>query len=1213
MAATAASSTTGNHSSDPFALAFGIPPQNAVPVPNIGHTTDLHETERLSIELSEKNTLISRLQQDLNTLQAEFNKVLEGNQDMQRQLNERPQEVTNLQTLQNVASALTDAQPSDVIPAPPMFFTSDSHVRSPFDDIIQPVTVESVSLAPPQHTVEQAKIEDLQRNVSDLEKHAQDLEHKLAMRNQRESEYEDRLRDFESRFQDRELLLQQTKMELQSVQDEHEKLIANQAEVALLQNEIGALRQQVSNLDCLLQQKDQELDHLRSEHLRQRDELQLKKTINSLESQIIDPTIQPTLDMFFGNAPAQDFEPFVIPQVSAEPVVEEIIVPKKVYDCHPEEKHDKLEIGGDDWGDSWGNNDAAAEAEHFAKHTASVTGSAPTSLVPREQLLEIQMQDLNERLQELQLSLERSEEQKKELHIKSGKLMKKLKEYKVKIEELQSSTNSAVFRKSSSIESNSMFGDLDAAIQEEMKNQIKTLETKLSEQLKQQEHFNVEKEKLLKRIDVLTSGNDRMTEMKERQDMEVQMYQARIRELQQKLQTLDDWGTDSNTNEPSQMTVTEVHSQSTVANSNEGALQEKINALTLEIQDISSDRLELQALLEEEKANSQRAEQTVESLRQKLAIFEDNKPTDDMTQLNNLRIEMKNLQESYNNLLDANKKQSFEFQTQADVLSLSQSNELRLQSEVDKLQAEAENLKETLANTKQSLIDLESELSSLKELKEKQLDAAINKPVNPSSQQLEILQSEKQLLEEQVRILNEENEALKGTLAERTQIEHDHKALEERIQNLQAENDYLKQATVGGSSCDELSAQLQEKESEILHLKQRINDLMNEDQTEKLVLEILTKNQEIQLLKMQVKELEEDKHELENNLSIQITKDMQANKDDVNKVPTGTSREQELENQVDELLTEKKHMEEELQVLNNHIMESLKQEDKMKLLTLELDTKNVEISELRKTIETLQNNSGGVGMTAKSDVSLDYAALNAQWESVVEQRCGEIAKMWQDHLAQRELDFKAQEERLRTEINALRSNHSSNVTIEPVQNVVSAETSSESTTASGTTSAEASQDGTPLRIRPQDNDANVDAIIEQMQNALESQEMEIVTLKEQLAIRSAEYARLAAQYDPFKLQNTSSHIGIVESRKSAVTPDVATVSKSELDLALYMLHQRDMRCEEMTLELVSLLEERDTLQLKLSNTLRQMETIKAKTAGSGLTDGMHQFFILPMK
>lgn len=41
-----------------------------------------------------------------------------------------------------------------------------------------------------------------------------------------------------------------------------------------------------------------------------------------------------------------------------------------------------------------------------------------------------------------------------------------------------------------------------------------------------------------------------------------------------------------------------------------------------------------------------------------------------------------------------------------------------------------------------------------------------------------------------------------------------------------------------------------------------------------------------------------------------------------------------------------------------------------------------------------------------------------------------------------------------------------------------------------------------------------------------------------------------------------------------------------------MLHQRDMRCEELTVEIMSLLQERDTLQLRLSNALRLNESIK---------------------
>jgi golgin subfamily B member 1 len=56
----------------------------------------------------------------------------------------------------------------------------------------------------------------------------------------------------------------------------------------------------------------------------------------------------------------------------------------------------------------------------------------------------------------------------------------------------------------------------------------------------------------------------------------------------------------------------------------------------------------------------------------------------------------------------------------------------------------------------------------------------------------------------------------------------------------------------------------------------------------------------------------------------------------------------------------------------------------------------------------------------------------------------------------------------------------------------------------------------------------------------------------------------------------------------------AAGGRAELDLAHYMLHQRDMRCEELTVELISLLEERDSLQLRLSTALRQNEEIKQR-------------------
>lgn len=62
---------------------------------------------------------------------------------------------------------------------------------------------------------------------------------------------------------------------------------------------------------------------------------------------------------------------------------------------------------------------------------------------------------------------------------------------------------------------------------------------------------------------------------------------------------------------------------------------------------------------------------------------------------------------------------------------------------------------------------------------------------------------------------------------------------------------------------------------------------------------------------------------------------------------------------------------------------------------------------------------------------------------------------------------------------------------------------------------------------------------------------------------------------------------------------VSSSSANELDLALYMLHQRDVRCEELTHELMQLLEERDTLQLRLSNAIRVNEELRKYAAAAG--------------
>ncbi|SPP74417.1 protein lava lamp isoform X1 [Drosophila guanche] len=897
------------------------------------HTQEL---QLLQQQIAEWDTLGQNQTDDQVYIETENKRLTEQLIELQARLEE--------QAAQLAAARQSSAEASVPAPAPApaasFFFASDAATApSPFDEIIQPLRVSShqLSAAPPSQSAlpPPPTIEDLQRNVSDLEKHAQDLETKLVARNQSVSDQERRLAELERLLHEREQQL----AEIRAAEEERERLAA------------------------------------------------LEK--------LIQPTGAPSLDMFFGVGGPEESVPVVVTQqqldwgqTQAEPVVEEIITPKKAYVCHPQQEQEQEQQLAVDWGvdeDPWAS--AAAQATQDSNDIRT----------------QPDVEAMHARIGQLERQLATAEQQKAELQMKTAKLLKRLKEYKSKaLAPVTTSDN-----------------DLDGAIIEELKHQLQLQEARQakSEELVQQ--HALEKEKLCKRIDVLTAGNDRMAELKERQDRDVQMYQARIRELQEKLNQMDQWDVPAATAPPLAVAPSSSDAESLI----------QIENLQAENVDLNAECQELQSQLREERRQAQLAEETAA-------------------------------------------------QAQA------QREELR--EYLQQLQAELDELRGSQVEA--------NELQSLK-------------------LEVEQLRSRQSELEE----LRAQKVAMEQCLSQR-------QAEIEELRQTQRQSE--QSVATSASLSDEQMAQLQEKESEIVHLKQRIEELMREDQTEKLVFEILTKNQELQLLRLQIKQLQEEREEVSLPAPVAATE---------------TDQElQQLRVQCQQMQLDKSDMEEELRVLNNHVLSSLELEDKMKHTVFELDTKNIEIAELRKSLEMLQQSQSSIP---------DLDALNQQWESLVEQKCGEVANIWQDHLSQREAAFKAQLEQVQQQHQQQQY----------------------------PTEAAAPQS--------EDNDS-----LMKMQKALETQEMEIVTLKEQLAIRSAEYARLAAQYDPFRLQHQGA------GGATGVETQSEYVLKADLDYALMMLHQRDMRVEEMILELGQLLQERDHLQLKLSDTLRQLETERVRSS-----------------
>lgn len=105
------------------------------------------------------------------------------------------------------------------------------------------------------------------------------------------------------------------------------------------------------------------------------------------------------------------------------------------------------------------------------------------------------------------------------------------------------------------------------------------------------------------------------------------------------------------------------------------------------------------------------------------------------------------------------------------------------------------------------------------------------------------------------------------------------------------------------------------------------------------------------------------------------------------------------------------------------------------------------------------------------------------------------------------------------------------------------------------------------------------ATLVQSTEASEEAAYEMAKVRAILAQREQEAQGLAALVGQMRtaLDNKSQELALMG-------PD--TNSRQDLDSALYLLHQRDVRCDELTLELMALMEERDALQMRLSSALR---------------------------
>ncbi|KAJ8872039.1 hypothetical protein PR048_028379 [Dryococelus australis] len=207
------------------------------------------------------------------------------------------------------------------------------------------------------------------------------------------------------------------------------------------------------------------------------------------------------------------------------------------------------------WG--WGTDEARLEEEHLRQKQVS----APAPAVE----VSDRLSSLEAELQALVVKKAAAEEEVNATQARCDKLLHKLKDIKIKNDNLMKE-NLELSKHNAAASS---FGDLDSAIEEEFKIRIKSLEKSMKELMSELDVARLEREGLLKQIDVLTSANSRILEVKEKQDLDLDFCQKRYKEM-------------SNAKEAMEWVLEELTEENKILSSKIGDLESELSSLRAE-------------------------------------------------------------------------------------------------------------------------------------------------------------------------------------------------------------------------------------------------------------------------------------------------------------------------------------------------------------------------------------------------------------------------------------------------------------------------------------------------------------------------------------------------------------------------------------------------------------------------------------------------------
>lgn len=641
-----------------------------------------------------------------------------------------------------------------------------------------------------------------------------------------------------------------------------------------------------------------------------------------------------------------------------QPVVEPLAQPKHAYLCYTkDDKPQSLEAfeeNDDGWG--WGPEESKLDEEYINT----------MENIPQIKKLLSEIQQLKEQIKVLHLERENHLEEIKQLQIKSGKLIKKCKELKAKNEQ------TGTTKKQTDVG----FFDLNETIQEELKSQIQQLEKKIQEVGRELEKEKSEKNSLVKRVDILTSANEKMVEMKEIQDSELFRWQRKHKEVLEKLQEFE-WSEGGFDNER-ELQIKE--QQPIIENSESSG---KIKELENTIKELSLDNEELQALLEEqttqrieaekEKANAidyKNLADAVQGLEKELNEMR-LKHSDVSKELYDVQKQNETLKEKIDILLKSLQDKDDEIGKLEKSISTAQTNDYR--TEFDNLKTEISNLR----------CQLDNQIVVIKERD----DIIVN--LQNTLEEYNLNKSELDKI-----ILDQNNELLLKT--EEIESLKTNQRVNPDISNLELQ-------------INELNDLVQKKEEAVINLNISFNTIKSEnDVLQEKVAEL---NEQLNLRIEELNKLREDKEEVLYTLQSKINETENIQKY-VSTLEKSLSQSQLPEyKETEKPKTEKS--DEAQKLIEQKLLDDVSLKTKtIEDLSAELKGKNDEIHILQKELENKQKQF-------EEQINIITNELNENWQLQVEQRGNDVAESWKMHLDMIEKEYESVQENYKLNISEL--------------------------------------------------------------------------------------------------------------------------------------------------------------------------------------------------